>query len=116
MKNIQELDTAIANREREKEANHTFFWAYYNTQKAENELLTFNDIVWDSDIEPILADCKRYGITEFAISSNFSGLLATVDKFTEYGCKIDGLIKVKSVYTDFRTGEQEIIPALKISV
>lgn len=116
MKNIKELDTAIANPEIKVTANHTFFWAYRDSQEAEAEFLDFSDVIWDTDIEPILADCKKYGITEFTISSTFSGLLDTIALFIKLGCKMEGLVYVNSRHIDIFTRERKILPALKFSV
>lgn len=116
MKNIPELDAAIANREMVPGTNYTFWWAYRNSHEAEADLLDFSEVVWDTDIEPILADCKKYGITEFTISSTFSSLLDIIAKFIESGCKMDGLVYVKSRHIDIWTREQRIIPALKMTL
>ena len=96
--------------------NPTFGKAYIYSKEADNELINFGDVIWDEDIEEIIENCKTYGITEFTVSSGFSRIIETLAKFEELGCKIDGLVKVNSRYTDFRTGKPEIIPAIKINL
>lgn len=96
--------------------NPTFGKAYSHSLEAENELINFGDVIWDEDIEEIVENCKTFGITEFTVSSEFSRIIETLYKFTELGCKIDGLTQVNSRYTDFSTGKLEIIPAFKISL
>ena len=96
--------------------NHTFGKAYSHSMEAGNELIDFDDVIWDEDIEEIIENCKRYGITEFTVSSGFSRIIETLDKFAEHGCKVDGLIKVKSIHKDFQTNKKKVIPAIKMSL
>jgi len=53
---------------------------------------------------------------EFTISSNFSGLIKTIATFEELGAKLDGIVKINSRFTDWKTGEHESIPAFKMSI
>ena len=38
---------------------------------AGNELPNFAEVIWDEDIETILADCRRLGVKEFTIAHLF---------------------------------------------
>ena len=96
--------------------NPTFGAAYFYSLEAGNDLINFGEVIWDYDIDPILADCRKFGIKEFTISSTFSSLITTIALLEEKGCKLEGLVKIKSRYTDFRTGEKESIPAFKMSI
>ena len=62
--------------------NPTLFWAYRTSkEESDNDLIDFNGAIWDYDIKEI-ADCLRAeGITEFTISSTFSGLIETLAAF-----------------------------------
>ena len=95
--------------------NATVYWAYQYAKEAGNELLDFNDVIWDYDIDPIIAACKANGITEFTISSTFSSLIATLAEFEKRGCHMAELTNTKARYTDFRTGEHQVIPAIKMA-
>lgn len=94
--------------------NRTLYWAYRNSQEAGNELIDFNECIWDYDIEPIVTALKEFGITEFTISSAFSSLIETLAEFEKAGCHMAGLTEVKARYTDFMTGEAKVIPAIKM--
>ena len=100
----------------ELDMNRTFMKAYLNSMEAGNEVPDFSDVIWDTDIDSILGECKKYGIHEMTISSTFSGLIETIAKLEEKGCKLEGLVKVKSPYDDYITGEKRIVPAFKISL
>lgn len=91
--------------------NYSVFDAYRNSKRHKQELLNFDDCIWERDIEPIIAACKEHGIKEITISSTFSGLLETLEIFAEYGCEIIGLTKVNCY--DWRD-EVKKIPAMKI--
>ena len=76
----------------------------------------FAEVIWDYDIEAILADCRKLGVKEFTISSTFSSLIETIAKFEELGCTLDGIVKVKERYTHFGSDEHALIPAFKMTV
>ncbi|MGI6256614.1 MAG: DUF7698 family protein [Anaerovoracaceae bacterium] len=118
LKRIAEFDKAINENLKPKEAgmNFTLLAAYYQALQAGNDLPNFTEVIWDRDIEPIIEDCKKYGITEFTISSTFSGLITTIAEFEKRGCKLEGLTEVKATYTDWETREKEILPAFKMSI
>ena len=118
MKRIEILDRAKEQKIYYKEigVNPTFGTAYLTSLEAGNDVPDFADVIWNDDIEEILRDCRRFGITEFTISSAFSGIIEAIDKFLEPGCRLNGLTKVKSRFNDRRTGEKEIKPAFKLSL
>lgn len=117
MKKIEAFENADRNRSLgEQNINSTVYWAYKNAQEAGNELLDFNEVIWDYDIEPILDTCKNYGITEFTISSTFSSLITTLAEFDKRDCHMAGLTQVKARYTDWKTGEHQLIPAIKMTL
>ena len=90
--------------------------AYLYSKEAGNDLPNFAEVIWDYDIEAILADCRKLGVKEFTISSTFSSLIETIAKFEELGCTLDGIVKVKERYTRFGMDEHALIPAFKMTV
>ena len=118
LKRITEFDRAISENLKPGEAgmNFTLLAAYCQALQAGNDLPNFAEVIWDRDIEPIIEDCRKYGITEFTVSSTFSGLIATIAQFEKTGCKLEGLTEVKATCIDWETGENEILPAFRMSI
>lgn len=117
MKNhIADIDNAIENQSRmswkELGFNQTFGQAYLYSLEAENDLPNYGDVIWDDDIDEIIADCRKTGTTEFTISSTFSSLIETIAQFQKRGCMMQGLVEINSRYeSNWRTGEKKRIPA-----
>ena len=122
MKEIRSFEEAMANKDnngksyKELGINKTLFWAYRTSKEAGNELIDFNEVIWDYDIEEIAQTLRANGITEFTISSTFSSLIETLAAFEKQGISIAGLTTVKAHYTDWKTGEHALIPAIKMTV
>lgn len=115
MKEIQAFENAITNRVANLAAegiNSTAFWAYRKSRENGNERLDFNEVIWDEDIEAIAATLEQNGITEFTISSTFSGLIATLVAFEKLGYKTAGTIRVNASYKNWQTETYEKIDAL----
>ena len=75
MKEIRTFEAAIeqsATSLEELGINATLFWAYRTSKETGNELIDFNEVIWDYDIEEIAQTLRANGITEFTISSTFS--------------------------------------------
>ena len=97
--------------------NTTMYCAYIATiYYTGNETIDFNDVIWERDIEPIVNVCRKYGISYITISSAFSGLIETLSKFQELGCKIGSITKVKAKYNDFMSNEKAVIPAIIVEL
>lgn len=117
MKKIEAFENADRTKSlAEQNISSTLYWAYKTAQEAGNELPDFNEVIWDYDIDPILENCRAFGITEFTISSPFSSLITTLAEFEKRGCHMAGLTEVKARYSDWQTGEHAIIPAIKMTV
>ena len=119
MKEIRTFETAIeqnAGSLKELGINPTLFWAYRNSKEVGNDLIDFNEVIWDYDIEAIARTLRENKITEFTISSTFSSLIETLAAFEQHGISMVGLTKVKARYTDWKTGEHALIPAIKMTV
>lgn len=113
MKEIRTFEEAIKQNARslkDLEINGTLFWAYRTSKEIGNE------VIWDYDIEEIAQTLKANGITEFTISSTFSSLIETLAAFEKQGISMAGLTTVKARYTDWKTGEHALIPAIKMMV
>ena len=96
--------------------NSTLFAAYRDCQESGNDLIDFNEVIWDYDIKEI-ADCLRAeGITEFTISSTFSSLIETLAAFEKEGIRMAGLTEVNATYSDWRTGKKARIPAIRMTL
>ena len=124
MTRIELLDKAAENGTRFKDSdiNPTFGAAYFYSIDAGNDLINFDEVIWDYDIDPILENCRRFGIEAFTISSTFSSLILTIAELQKRGCKLDGLVEINSRYDDWRAGldgserRKERIPAFKMSL
>lgn len=96
--------------------NRTFYWAYIRTQETTNENLDFEDVIWESDVEGIIKNCKEFGLKEITISSRFASLIDILAEFEKQGAKLIGLTKVTSRFYACGTNQPEIINALKIEI
>ena len=119
MKEIKAFEDAIKQGNgslKELGINATLFWAYRNSKESGNDLIDFSEVIWDYDIAEIAQTLKENNITEFTISSTFSSLIETLAAFEEHGISMAGLTKVRARYTDWKTGEHALIPAIKMTV
>lgn len=120
MKEIRTFEEAIEQNARSRKRalgiNQTLFWAYGDSKEIGNELIDFNEVIWEQDIEEIAQNLKTNSITEFTISSTFSGLIETLAAFEKHGISMAGLTTVKARHTDWDTGEPALIPAIKMVV
>ena len=96
--------------------NRTFYWAYIRTQETTNENLDFEDVIWESDVEGIIKNCKEFGLKEITISSRFASLIDILAEFEKQGAKLIGLTKVTIRFYACGTNQPEIINALKIEI
>ena len=118
MKKIEKLEQAKQQKANFKEwgINPTFYWAYQKTLDINNETIDFEDVVWEKDVEQIIRHCKEFHIKTITISSNFSGAIQILGMFADNGCKIKGMKKVFSQYTEFMTHKNNIINAVEIEI
>lgn len=123
IKKIEILDKMRENGTRYSEIgiNSTFGAAYFYSLEAGNDLINFDEVIWDRDIDEILENCRRFGIEGFTISSTFSSLITTIAELQKRGCKLEGLIEINSRFDDWKAGlegesRKERIPAFKISL
>ncbi len=117
MKKIDFFERAIAEQAgslSDYGINSTMFWAYRRSVEANNDLIDFNEVIWDEDVEAIAACMKDNGISEFTISSTFSGLIPTLAAFDKLGIKVAGVTEVNAPYKDWQTGTYARIPAVRL--
>lgn len=98
------------------EINRTFYWAYIRTQETTNEILDFNDVIWESDVEGIIKNCKEFGLKKITISSRFASLIDILAEFEKQGAKLAGLTQVTSRFYACGTNNYELINAVKIEI
>lgn len=118
MKKIDLFERAIAEQAgslSDYGINSTMFWAYRKSLTADNDLIDFNEVIWDEDVEAIAACMKENGITEFTISSTFSGLIPTLAAFDKLGFKVTGVTEVNAPYKDWQTNTYARIPAVRMT-
>ena len=96
--------------------NRTFYWAYIRTQETINENLDFEDVIWESDVEGIIKNCKEFGLKEITISSRFASLIDILAEFEKQGAKLAGLTQVTSRFYACGTNNYELINAVKIEI
>lgn len=96
--------------------NRTFYWAYIKTQETTNENLDFEDVIWESDVEGIIKNCKEFGLKEITISSRFASLIDILAEFEKQGAKLAGLTQVTSRFYACGTNNYELINAAKIEI
>jgi hypothetical protein len=114
MKKIELFERAIAEQAvslKDYVINGTMFWAYRKSIDAENDLIDFNEVIWDEDIDAIAECMMENGIIEFTISSTFSSLIPT----HKHGFKMAGITEVNANYTDWQTNKRARIPAIRMT-
>ena len=80
MKKIEVLEELATKETKYSEVNvnSTFGAAYFYSKEAGNDLMNFAEVIWDYDIDAIIENCRRFGISEFTISSTFSSLILMI--------------------------------------
>ena len=68
--------------------------AYRNSRDNENEILDFDDIIWDRDVEALTACMKENGIKAFTYSCRATDAVETLWLFKEAGCTIGEMVEV----------------------
>lgn len=119
MKEINKFEDAIRENTgsfEERGINPTMFWAYRRSMEKENELLDFNDVIWEREIKEIAEACREFGITEFTISSTVSGLVTVLAEFEKCGCIMAGITWTRKLYKNWKTGEHDFTPAIRMTV
>ena len=117
MKKIEAFEQAIANKVKDLRAegiNPTLFWAYRTLEETGNDIIDFNEIIWEYEIEDIANCLKANGIYEFTISSTFSSLIETLAEFQKHGFQMAGLTEVNARYTEVGSNNKKRISAIRM--
>lgn len=110
IKLFEDLEKGIVNY-KEVKFNNTLYSAYQHAKQSGNDLIDFDEVIWEQDVEDIMDFCKENDVKQFTISSTYSSLIETVALFEKNGAKLRGLTKTKSCIKDYTTGEPKMIPA-----
>ena len=107
---IEEYEDAIAAGKNPGGEDFSFqaFSAYEDSKEAGLDRLNFRDIIWDKDISKVVASLKKFGILEFTISNQSSGILETLSGFEAHGAVVLGLTKI--------TGRRGTLPAFMMKI
>jgi hypothetical protein len=68
--------------------------AYEHSRENENEILNFDDIIWDRDVEALTACMRENGIKAFTYSCRATDAVETLWLFKEAGCTIGEMVEV----------------------
>ena len=68
--------------------------AYEKSRDNENEILDFDDIIWDRDVEALTACMRKNGIKAFTYSCQATDAIETLWLFKEAGCTIGEMVEV----------------------
>lgn len=123
MKTIAKFDKVDRNNRTplsEMGINSTIYRAYRDSKESGAEYINFAEVIWDYDTAEIYKFCKEEGIEYITISSTFSSLTERLWDLTQYGCKIEGMIKVPMRWTDYDPELRQVVqakaPALLIKI
>lgn len=117
MKKIETFEQAIKNKVpnlKQCGINPTLFWAYRRSIEAGNEKIDFSECIWENEIEEITKCLKDINIVEFTISSTYSSLIEVLAEFQNHGFQMAGLTEVNANYTDWQTGKNKVVPAVRM--
>ena len=100
----------VALTEKGAEYFHTFE-LYREARDCGNEYIDLHDAIWDNQVAGLIENLRNMGIDHFTFSSTWSSAVETAWLFTENGCELEGLVRIKSHYKKFRSEEYETAPA-----
>ena len=114
---IKEYDEIIRNHEQHSgKAKYEVLAGYSDLKRTKNDLLDFNDNIWESDMDGVTAEIRRIGIKEFTVSSSGTRLLEMLADFEKRGIRVVGFRNIKSGWRNFETDEEETKPAILMKV
>lgn len=65
-----------------------------HSRENENEILNFDDIIWDRDVEALTTCMRENGIKAFTYSCRATDAVETLWLFKEAGCTIGEMVEV----------------------
>lgn len=96
-------------------------WSYYNSNLRGLDAITWNDVMWEQDVESIVETLRAAGINELYITTQASNMLDVYLMLDELGLKLRGVVRLdnpKYKQDMERWGdsfEAATIPAMKLS-
>ena len=81
--------------------------AYEKSRDNENEILNFDDIICDRDVEALTACMKENGIKAFTYSCTATDAIDTLWLFKKAGCTIGEMVEVNLRKDFFRNGYEK---------
>ncbi len=94
---------------------YTIWRAFEKTKDNENEILNFDDVIWDRDVEALTACMKENGIRNFTYSCRATDAIETLWLFQKAGCEIGEMIEV-NLRKSFLEEGYEKAHAFKMSI
>jgi hypothetical protein len=83
-------------------------WREYEASRdCGNTYMDINEVVWEEDVDGLIACMKENGIEHFTFSSGWSSAVETAWLFQKAGCRLEGLIEINSRHKAFMSDEYE---------
>ena len=89
---------------------------YEDAAERGNEYIDLHDVVWDKDVEALIASLRENGIEYFTFSSTWSGAVRIAWGLCQHGCTLLGMTEVYGMTTNYQTGAHDKKPAYLFSV
>lgn len=123
MKNeyIENLIESIKEGQKVENGAHCIAGAYDRSKRAGMDVLTWNEVMWEQDVESVVETLRAAGINELYITNQASNMLDVYLMLDELGLKLRGIVRLENprYKQDMeRWGssfEAETIPAMKLS-
>lgn len=77
------------------QANATMLQAYERSQYLGKELLDFDNVIWDDDIQTIADTCRKLGIKQFTISARLGNLTDVLAEFQKLGVSVQRITEIE---------------------
>ena len=104
MKKVEVLETIRETRNFEMiynlEISRAVYLAYDFTQTLELRYLTFDDIIWDYEVEEIMEDLVAFGIDVIQVSDTSTALMKALAAFNKHGFELVKMTTIKTKYED----------------
>ena len=79
-----------------KEYNRTLFCAYCQSKEREDQLIDFNEVVWEHDVEEIMKNLRSLGVQEFTFSSSMTNNIEILAAFKKLDAVIQDVVYVNN--------------------
>lgn len=117
MKKIELLENIKEKEEfEENKISYRFYWAYRESQRIGRDIINFDDIGFEDNHEDMIENLERFGVKEFTISDQSTGLMKGLKSFKRRGYFPIDLIEIDTgrISWNFKESkeEKEYEPAL----